>query len=64
MTTAYRGAAMDTDKLVETSNVLEEKNDTDSGRPVETVKLVEMGPVSVETKGFTHGLEIGFTPRG
>lgn len=55
---------MDTGKLVETSSVLEEKNDTDSGRTVEAVKLVEMGPVSVETRGFTHGLEIGFTPRG
>jgi len=59
---------MDTGKLVETSSVLEdvleEKSDTDSGRPMETVKLVEMGQVSVETKGFTRGLEIGFTPRG
>jgi hypothetical protein len=55
---------MDTGNLVETSSVLEEKSDTDSGRLVETVKLVEMGQVSVETKGFTRGLEIGFTPRG
>jgi hypothetical protein len=64
MTTAYRGAAMDTGKLVETSSVLEQKSDADSERTVETVKLVEMGQVSVETKGFTRGLEIGFTPRG
>ena len=55
---------MDTGKLVETSSVSEEKSATDSGRPVEAVKLVEMGQVSVETKGFTRGLEIGFTPRG
>jgi hypothetical protein len=55
---------MDTGKLLETSSVLEEKSDTDSGRPAEVVKLVEMGSVSVETKGFTKGLEIGFTPRG
>ena len=29
----------------------------------ETVKLVDMGRVSVETKGIVHGLELGFTPR-
>ena len=29
----------------------------------ETVKLVEMGSVSVETKGFVRGLELGLTPR-
>jgi hypothetical protein len=26
------------------------------------VKLVEMGDVSVETKGTIHGLEQGYTP--
>jgi len=31
-------------------------------RPV-AVKLVEMGDVSVETKGTIHGLEIGLIPR-
>jgi hypothetical protein len=25
--------------------------------------LVEMGNVSVETKGITRGLELGFTPK-
>jgi len=29
----------------------------------EPVKLVEMGDVSVETKGTIHGLEINLTPR-
>jgi hypothetical protein len=29
----------------------------------EAAKLVEMGPVSVETKGIVRGLELGFTPR-
>ena len=29
-----------------------------------SVKLVEMGDVSVETKGFARGLELGLTPRG
>jgi hypothetical protein len=28
----------------------------------EAVKLVEMGDVSVETKGVVHGLELGYTP--
>lgn len=55
---------METGKLVETSSVLEEKNDTHGVNSAEPVKLVEMGQVSVETKGFTRGLEIGFTPRG
>jgi hypothetical protein len=55
---------MDTVKLAETSNVPEEKKSADGGCRAETVKLVEMGQVSVETKGYNRGLELGFTPRG
>jgi hypothetical protein len=54
---------MDTRKLVETPNVSEEKKTVDGGHRVDSVKLVEMGPVSVETKGVVRGLELGFTPR-
>jgi hypothetical protein len=34
-----------------------------SARRTEAVKLVEMGPVSTETKGIVRGLELGFTPK-
>jgi hypothetical protein len=55
---------MDTVTLVEAPQSVEEVKNTDSGCRTETVKLVEMGSVSVETKGYTRGLELGFTPRG
>jgi hypothetical protein len=55
---------METGKLVEESSVSEVKKNTEAGSPAEPVKLMEMGQVSVETKGFTRGLELGFTPRG
>ena len=48
------------DKPVETQNVSEEAK---SASRTEAVKLVEMGPVSVETKGFVHGFEVGFLPK-
>ena len=54
---------MDTGKLIE-RNLPAEAEGTDSGRSIEAVKLVEMGSVSVETRGFHSGVEIGFTPRG
>lgn len=54
---------MDTREPVQTQIVSEESKSSDSGRRTESVKLVEMGQVSVETKGFARGLEIGFTPR-
>ncbi len=54
---------MDTRELVETQVASEERPHSDSGRGTESVKLVEMGAVSVETKGFVRGLEIGFTPK-
>jgi hypothetical protein len=54
---------MDTGKLIETQNLPEEAQSTDGGHSLETVKLVVMGDVLSETKGFFRGLEIGFTPR-
>ena len=48
------------DKPVEKRSVSEEVK---SASRTEAVKLVEMGPVSVETKGIVRGLELGFTPR-
>jgi hypothetical protein len=50
-------------ELIEKQQVLEEPKGTQGGR-LETVKLMEMGPVSVETKGFSRGLEMGYTPLG
>jgi hypothetical protein len=54
---------MDTRKLIEKKTPSAEAKDTQDGRGREAVKLVEMGPVSVETKGFFRGVEVGFTPR-
>jgi hypothetical protein len=48
------------DKPIEKQSVSEEVK---SVRRTEAVKLVEMGKVSVETKGFVRGVELGFTPR-
>jgi hypothetical protein len=48
------------DKPVEKQSVSEEMK---SASPTEAAKLVEMGPVSVETKGFVRGFEIGFLPK-
>jgi hypothetical protein len=48
------------DKLIEEKSVSEEAK---SAPRTEAVKLVEMGKVSVETKGFARGVELGFTPR-
>ena len=55
---------MDKRELVETGGVSEEtKKVVDSNLRTDSVKLVEMGDVSVETKGTLHGLELGFLPR-
>ena len=54
---------MNTRELVETQSVSEETKGSDSDLRTENVKLVEMGQVSVETKGYARGFEIGFTPR-
>ena len=54
---------MDNHERVETGSASEQAQVKDSSAPVDAVKLVEMGDVSVETKGTIHGLELGFTPR-
>jgi hypothetical protein len=54
---------MSTDNLIEKTGVPEAKGSTDSDRRTETVNLVEMGSVSMETKGWIQGIELGFTPR-
>jgi hypothetical protein len=54
---------MDNHELIEKKNISEAAQGVDISRRTETVRLVEMGQVSVETKGFYRGLEIGFTPR-
>ena len=54
---------MDNREWVETGSASEQAQVKDGSAPVEAVKLVEMGDVSVETKGTIHGLELGFTPR-
>jgi hypothetical protein len=48
------------EKPVEKQSVSEKDK---SASRTEAVKLVEMGPVSVETKGFVRGFEIGFLPK-
>jgi hypothetical protein len=51
---------MTINKPIEQKVVSEE---VQGGRRTEPAKLVEMGEVSVETKGTARGLELGFTPR-
>jgi hypothetical protein len=48
------------DKPVEKQSVSEGAK---SAPRTEGVKLVEMGQVSVETKGIARGAELGFTPK-
>lgn len=48
------------DKPVEKQSVSEA---VESASRTEAVKLVEMGPVSLETKGFVRGFEVGFLPK-
>jgi hypothetical protein len=54
---------MESRELVETGSLCEETKVKDGSVRPDAVKLVEMGDVSVETKGIAHGLELGFTPR-
>lgn len=54
---------MDNRQRTETRSVPEPTQTTHDGLRTDTVKLVEMGNVSVETKGITRGLELGFTPK-
>lgn len=53
---------MDNRKLVESQVVAEETKGSDGDRH-QSVKLVEMGQVSVETKGTVRGLELTLTPK-
>jgi hypothetical protein len=48
------------DKQIEKEIVSEEVK---TAPRTEAVKLVEMGAVSIETKGFARGFELGFTPK-
>jgi hypothetical protein len=48
------------DKPIEKQSVSEEAQ---NGQHTAPVKLVVMGPVSVETKGIVRGFELGFTPK-
>jgi hypothetical protein len=51
------------DKSIEKQVVSEEMQGMESDCRTNSVKLVEMGQVSVETKGFFLGLELGYTPK-
>lgn len=54
---------MATDKLNDQQSVSEEAKGAVSGPRTDTVKLTEMGQVSLETKGINRGVELGFTPK-
>jgi hypothetical protein len=54
---------MDSRDRIETGSVSAETTVKDSNAQVDAVKLVEMGEVSVETKGTLRGLELGLMPR-
>lgn len=54
---------MDTRQRTETQSAPEKTQTTHDDRRTDTVKLVEMGNVSAETKGITRGLELGLLPR-
>ena len=54
---------MQSTNRVEEQSVSEEAKGTDTGRRTDAVGLVEMGPVSVETKGYNRGLELSLTPK-
>lgn len=54
---------MDNQKRIDTQSAPQKTQTTHNELRTQPVKLVEMGDVSVETKGTVHGLELGFTPR-
>jgi hypothetical protein len=54
---------MDKQKWIATQSAPEKTQATHNELHPDPVKLVEMGDVSVETKGTIHGLELGYTPR-
>lgn len=51
------------DQSIENQVVSEEMQGMESDCRTNSVKLVEMGQVSEETKGIAIGFEIGFLPR-
>jgi hypothetical protein len=57
------GASMDKQKRIDTESDPGKTQATHNELRPDPVKLVEMGDVSVETKGTIRGLELGFTPR-
>ncbi len=54
---------MDNRTKIETPSAPQETPVITSGPRPDTVKLVEMGNASVETKGMVRGLEVGLTPK-
>ena len=54
---------MDNAKRIETKNNPEKTRARASGVRPDALKLVEMGNISVETKGTVRGLEFGLTPK-
>ena len=53
-----------TDKQNSEQSVSDETPGIQSGRRTDTsVKLTEIGAVSLETKGISRGLELSFTPK-
>ena len=54
---------MDTETLTQKPSASDAKDTTDSGHPMQTINLVDMGSASTQTKGWLRGVELGFTPR-
>lgn len=54
---------MDNQKRIDMQCTPEKTQATHNELRRDPVKLVEMGNVSVETKGTVRGLELGFTPK-
>lgn len=54
---------MDNREQIETSGASGEATVKDNSPQTDAVKLVDMGEVTVETKGTIHGLEMNLTPR-
>lgn len=53
---------MTNEQFVENQSAPEHVRTTDTDARTSTVKLVEIGNVSAETKGTVRGVEWGFTP--
>jgi hypothetical protein len=57
------GASMDKQKRIDTQSAPKKMQAAYNELHPDPVKLVEMGDVSVETKGTIRGLELGYTPK-